>query len=59
MPIPLKVGHIDLSFHDASAHEVERILKENGHVIESDTGPHEEMFKRLGRAEIDILVSAW
>ncbi|WP_118137963.1 glycine betaine ABC transporter substrate-binding protein [Oceanicella sp. SM1341] len=59
MPGTLKVGHIDLSFHDASAREVEAILARHGHVIERSAAPHEEMFRRLGRGEVDVLVSAW
>lgn len=55
----LRVGHIDLGFHDASALEVESILRQHGHEIERSTSPHEEMFRRMGRGEVDILVSAW
>jgi glycine betaine/proline transport system substrate-binding protein len=56
---PIRVGHIDLSFHDASAREVERILAEHGHSIERSAAPHERMFQILGEGGIDILVSAW
>ena len=56
---PIRVGHIDLSFHDASAREVEAILVEEGQTVERSSAPHEEMFARLGRGEVDILVSAW
>ncbi len=56
---PVRVGHIDLSFHDAAALQVEKILIAHGHEIERSAAPHEEMFKRMGRAEIEILVSAW
>ncbi|WP_395678924.1 glycine betaine ABC transporter substrate-binding protein [Inquilinus sp.] len=55
----LRVGHIDLSFHDASALEVEAVLRRHGHVVERSAAPHEEMFRRMGRGEIDVLVSAW
>ncbi len=55
----ISVGHIDLSFHDASAREVERILRSHGHQIERSAAPHEEMFQRLARGEVDVLVSAW
>ncbi len=56
---PIRVGHIDLSFHDASAREVERVLASFGHTIERSAAPHEEMFRRMGRREVDVLVSAW
>ena len=59
MKHPIRVGYIALSFHDASARSVEEVLKKHGHPIERSAAPHEEMFHRLGRAEIDVLVSAW
>jgi glycine betaine/proline transport system substrate-binding protein len=55
----VRVGHIDLSFHDASAREVEAILTSHGHHVERSAAPHEEMFQRMRRGEIDMLVSAW
>lgn len=55
----IRVGHIDLGFHDASAREVEAVLEKHGHRIERSAAPHEEMFRRMGRREIDMLVSAW
>ncbi|MFN4764729.1 glycine betaine ABC transporter substrate-binding protein, partial [Gillisia sp. Q332] len=59
MNMPLRVGHIDLSFHDASAIEVENVLRRHGHAVERSAAPHEEMFRRLGRGDVDVLVSAW
>lgn len=59
MPEPLRVGHIDLSFHDAAAREVEAILERHGHTVTRSTAPHQEMFERMGRGEVDLLVSAW
>jgi glycine betaine/proline transport system substrate-binding protein len=55
----IRVGHIDLSFHDASAREVEMVLEKHGHVVERSAAPHEAMFKKLERGEVDVLVSAW
>jgi glycine betaine/proline transport system substrate-binding protein len=59
MTRPIRVGHIDLSFHDAAAREVERILIAHGHRIERSAAPHEDMFGRMGDGEVDVLVSAW
>jgi glycine betaine/proline transport system substrate-binding protein len=59
MSRPIRVGHIDLSFHDAAAREVEAVLRWHGHAILRAAAPHEEMFRRLGAAEVDVLVSAW
>lgn len=55
----VRVGHIDLSFHDAAAREVEKILAAHGHPVERSAAPHEEMFRRIGRGEVDVLVAAW
>ena len=55
----IRVGHIDLSFHDASAREVEAILERHGHSIERHAAPHERMFEILGDGGVDVLVSAW
>jgi glycine betaine/proline transport system substrate-binding protein len=59
MTRPIRVGHIDLSFHDAPAREVDRILRARGHRIERSATPHGEMFRRMGEGEVDVLVSAW
>jgi glycine betaine/proline transport system substrate-binding protein len=56
---PIRVGHIDLSFHDASAHAVEAVLARHGHAVSRSAAPHEAMFARMARGEIDVLVSAW
>ncbi|MGY4647401.1 glycine betaine ABC transporter substrate-binding protein [Mycobacterium sp. URHB0021] len=31
----------------------------HGHEMERTAAPHEEMFRRMGRGEVDVLVSAW
>lgn len=56
---PVRVGHIDLSFHDAAALEVERVLAAHDVTVERSAAPHEEMFRRMGRGDVDVLVSAW
>lgn len=55
----IRVGHIDLGFHEASAREVEAVLVRRGHEIARSAASHEEMFLRIGRGEVDMLVSAW
>jgi glycine betaine/proline transport system substrate-binding protein len=59
MSRPIRLGHIALSFHAASAAVVQRILEAHGHSVESSAFPHEEMFQRYGAGEVDMLVSAW
>lgn len=55
----IRVGHIDLSFHDASARAVEAVLERHDLKVERSAAPHEAMFAALTAGEVDILVSAW
>nr|WP_320136102.1 glycine betaine ABC transporter substrate-binding protein [uncultured Amphritea sp.] len=55
----IRIGHIDLSFHEASALEVAQTLKAYGHEVSFSAAPHEAAFAMLGRGEVDILTSAW
>ncbi|BBM03004.1 glycine betaine ABC transporter substrate-binding protein [Microbulbifer sp. GL-2] len=55
----IRIGHIALSFHEASALEVTKILQLYGHKVSFMSAPHEEAFGLLKKGEIDLLVSAW
>lgn len=55
----IRIGHIDLSFHAASAALVTAIFEKHGWQVESSTAPHQEMFERYGAGQVDMLVSAW
>ncbi|MGG2399406.1 glycine betaine ABC transporter substrate-binding protein [Pseudomonas sp. SH1-B] len=55
----IHLGHIDLSFHAASAALVQRILERHGYLVRVSSATHEEMFLRYGAGEVDMLVSAW
>jgi glycine betaine/proline transport system substrate-binding protein len=55
----IRLGHIDLSFHAASAAVVQRILEHHGFEVEQTTAPHEKMFQIYGSGHVDMLVSAW
>ncbi|NYE62265.1 glycine betaine/proline transport system substrate-binding protein [Duganella sp. 1224] len=55
----IKLGHIDLSFHAASAAVVESLLNLHGHEVHILKAPHEKMFEMLGRGEVDVMASAW
>lgn len=56
---PIRLGHIDLSFHAASAAVVQHVLEAHGHAVELRAAPHEAMFKLLHDGEVDIVSSAW
>lgn len=55
----IRLGHIDLSFHAASAEVVAALLRLHGHEVEIMKAPHERMFELLGRGEVDVMASAW
>lgn len=55
----IRIGHIGLSFHAASAALVEQILEKHGWQVELSASPHQEMFERYGQGDVDMLVSAW
>jgi glycine betaine/proline transport system substrate-binding protein len=59
MSRPIRLGYIDLSFHAASAAVVQAILERDGHTVELSAAPHEQMFERFARKQVDLLVSAW
>ncbi|TFW29212.1 glycine betaine ABC transporter substrate-binding protein [Duganella callida] len=55
----IRLGHIDLSFHAASAEVVAALLRLHGHEVQMLKAPHEKMFEMLGRGEVDVMASAW
>ena len=59
MKEPIRLGHIALSFHAASAAVVQRILARHGYQVVVHAAPHEEIFQLYGAGRIDMLVSAW
>jgi len=59
MSHPLRIGYIDLSFHAVTAAVIAAILERDGHEVTLTAAPHEKMFEAFGRAEVDLLLSAW
>ncbi|WP_444932801.1 glycine betaine ABC transporter substrate-binding protein [Microbulbifer sp. JTAC008] len=55
----IRIGHIALSFHEASAREVAKVLEAHGHQTSFKSAPHEAAFQLLKNGEIDLLTSAW
>jgi glycine betaine/proline transport system substrate-binding protein len=59
MSTVVRLGHIALSFHQASAAVVAELLGNAGHNVQPSAAPYVEMFERFGRGDVDMLVSAW
>ncbi|MEM8493637.1 MAG: glycine betaine ABC transporter substrate-binding protein [Pseudomonadota bacterium] len=55
----VRLGHIGLSFHEASALEVARVLGRHGHETTFRSAPHEAAFEMLARGDVDLLAAAW
>ena len=55
----ITLGQIGLSFHQAAAAVVARVLADYGQPVVFSTALHEEMFARMRRGEVDLLCSAW
>ncbi len=55
----IHIGHIGLSFHQASALEVGKVLQAHGLKVDYSSAPHEEAFEMLGRGDVDLLAAAW
>lgn len=56
---PIRLGHIDLSFHAASAGVIQAILERHGHLVTLHAAPHEKMFALLQAGQVDLVCSAW
>ena len=59
MSTVVRLGHIALSFHQASTAVVAELLRNAGHNVHLSAAPHVQMFERFGRGNVDMLVSAW
>lgn len=55
----IRLGTIRLSFHAASAAVVQRVLERHGYSVVTTLSPQEEIFRRYGAGEVDMIVSAW
>lgn len=56
---PIRLGVIGISFHAVAGAVVQRVLERLGHRVEVSNAPHDAMFDRLGRGDVDLLAAAW
>lgn len=56
---PLIIGQVSLSFYAASAAVVKAVLLRLGHPLTSIEANHPDIYKRLAKGEVDILVASW
>jgi glycine betaine/proline transport system substrate-binding protein len=56
---PLIVGQVNLTFYTAAAGIVLEVLDRLGHATTTAEGSHPDIYARLGRSEVDILIAAW
>src|SRR5579859_6815591 len=55
----ITLGQIGLSFHEAAAAVVAKLLGDYGQLVVFSTALHEEIFARMRRGEVDVLCAAW
>lgn len=58
-PPPVVLGVIGISFHAVVGAVIKQLLEGLGQVTRVVNAPHDEMFRRLGAGEVDLLVTAW
>jgi glycine betaine/proline transport system substrate-binding protein len=58
-PGVVRLGVIGISFHAIAGAVVQTVLERLGKQVTVQQAPHDEMFRRLGGGEVDLLVAAW
>lgn len=53
------IGHINLSFYEATAALFKHALERSGYNVTLKKGPHSEMYPLLADGEFDLFVAAW
>ncbi|MEB3335930.1 MAG: glycine betaine ABC transporter substrate-binding protein [Leptolyngbyaceae bacterium] len=55
----VRMGVVGLSFYRVVGGIVQNVLESLGYRVDITEGPHAEIFPRLGRGELDMLVAVW
>jgi len=53
------IGHVDLSFHEATAAVFQNVLERSGYNVAMKKGPQSVMYPMLAEGEFDLFVAAW
>lgn len=53
------IGHVNLSFYEATAAVFQNVLERSGYNVVMEKGPHSEMYPRLAEGDFDLFVAAW
>lgn len=56
---PVRLGEISVSFYLVTGGVVHEVLERLGHPVTVVEGKHADIWPRLGRGEVDLLVAAW
>ncbi|MEE3998794.1 glycine betaine ABC transporter substrate-binding protein [Tenacibaculum sp. FZY0031] len=56
---PLQIGQIDLSFHKVTAAIILAYFDTIGQAYQLHTQPHEKLFEKYRKKEIDMILGAW
>ncbi len=55
----LVIGHVNLSFYEATAAVFKTVLERSGYNVVMKKGPHSVMYPMLAEGEFDLFVAAW
>ena len=53
------VGHVNLSFYEATAAVVQLVLERQGFNVAVSAGSHSAMFPKVAAGDVDLFVAAW
>lgn len=53
------IGHVNLSFHEATAAVFQNVLERSGYNVAMKKGSHSVMYPLLAEGEFDLFVAAW
>jgi glycine betaine/proline transport system substrate-binding protein len=53
------LGHVDLSFYELTAKVVQGVLERLGYSVAVKSGSHGEIYRLLGKGDVDLLVAVW
>ena len=53
------IGHVNLSFYEATAAVFQNVLERSGYNVTMKKGPHSVMYPMLADGEFDLFVAAW
>lgn len=55
----VRIGHVGLSFYEATAHVIRWFLERQGWNTGMESGSHSKIFPKIAKGDVDLFVAAW